>query len=441
MAITITGQPNSFTVKGQKLVYTCTSDNIAEPRFKFIVVVKNELGTQLSEYYISPNPSGVLMFDLRKVINEEVAVDIVDSQQSDGIIHNLPHASTQQFTIAPNGCKKFEVEFGEVFVDGSGDYTPVPNLASSEIYVNDGYLQFRDGYKNTLADYQSNFSGLTKAWLLDREVEFHKESGLTGIVINTNDNESGSVAWWYNDSGLVGVDTGFVAYEIYDAGGLVFSSAATFVAANGGPSASSLVAEDQQVYGGFYPLNIASTNSVFLIGPDLVPDWTYYTLQQVNSAGTSEGSLPLIFVNNCPTSKHTSAQLAWTNSVGGWEYLTFDGRRKDQITSRSKNYTKDIGTYSDTSFGFNTFDRQETPFHVDTNLSYTLYRERASDVDTRLMASLSKSKNVMVNLEGGVNPEWLPVIVTGNNFEMQPTVSSKNQTISVKITIAQIEQA
>jgi hypothetical protein len=440
MAITITDSPNNLTVKGQKLIYVCSSDNTAETGFKYIVVVKDESGTQIGKYYKSPNPAGRLIFDLRSIVDELVKVDIVDSQQSDGIIHNMPHASNQQFTIARKGMKLFEVEFGELY-EVAGVLTEFLNLASDTTYINDGYLQVRNGYKNPLTDYTTNTNGLNKVWLLNREAEFHKESGLTGIVIKSNQSEYGCVAWWFSSTGIIGADTPIVQYNIYDADGLVDSQSLLYEGNFGGPANSSTVAEDQQTYGAFYPGNISDANSVFTDTPANTTDWTYYTLAIYNQEETSISSLPLIFVNSCPSNKHVSSQLAWTNSVGGWEYLTFNGRRKDQVSSRSKNFTRDNGTYSDTTFGFNSFDRMETSFHIDTTLSYTLYKQNASDVDSRLLESLSKSKNVMVNLDGTVDPLWLPVVITGNNFELQPSKSSKNQTLTVRIKLAQTEQA
>ena len=438
MAITLTDSPNDLTVKGQKLFFVCTSSNLSEDNFKFIVVIKDEAGTQIAKYYKSPNLVGRLLFNLRPVINELIKVDVVDSQQSDGIIHNMPHAVNQQFTVALTGMQKFEVEIGEFYDDPGGDEHL--NLASRSVYLNAGCLQYRDGYKNPLLDYQSNDDGTTKAFLLDRETELHKESGLTGVTIKTNNLEYGCVSWFYSASGLIGDNSPIVKYSIYNASGLVSSVSYLYVGNGGGPAAGSSVAKNQQAYGAFYPGNISNADSFYTDTPATVANWTYYTIQLFTNEEADEASLPLIFVNDCAPTKHSPAQLAWTNSVGGWEYLTFNGRVKNSISSSSKNYTRDMGDYNITTYSFNTFDRQETSFHIDSSLSYTLYRQNASDVDSRLLASLAKSQNVMVSLNNTVQPEWLPVIVESPNFNIEPSVSSKNLTLSVKIKLAQQEQ-
>lgn len=445
MAITITESPRDLTLKGQKLMYTCTSTNLSEDGFKFTVVVKDVAGQVIAQYYKNPNPSGVLMFDLRPVVQELIKVDTTDSQQGNAIIHNMPHAANQQFTVAQEGCKYFRVQFGEIY-----DSLTSPNLdlANDTIYLTDGYLQYRDGYRKDLTDLQP-LGESSKFWLLDRDVDFNATTRVTGINIETHDEEYGVVGFWFNGVAESQISSYGYRYTVYDTDGVEADTGFVTMGSDGTPPVQvSLDPEDQQVYGAFYPGNLNSSDSALngLMGvfkPNQVSGgWSYYTIQPVDPVNnTLTIGRSLAFINTCPPSKHTSVQLCWTNSVGGWEYLTFNGRRKDEVSSKSKNYTKDIGTYADTTFDFNAFDRQETSFHIDTTISYTLYRQNASDVDTRLLESLSKSKNVMVNLDGGEDPLWLPVIVTGNKFEMQPTTSSKNQTITVRIKLAQTEQA
>ena len=433
MAITIQQSPNTLTVKGQKLIFTASSDNTAEPNFKYVVVVKDESANEIAKFYISPNPLGVLHFDLRRVVEEDVKIDVTDNFTTDEIIHNI----VTPISVAPNGCKYYEVEIGEYYGDPVAEYL---DLDSDFVYLNDGYLQPRDGYRNPLTEYQSSFTGKPKTWLVNREVETYPIAFDEGVVIKTNDNEYGTVAWWYSSIGIIGDYTPVLRYQIYDSDGIIDTQFINYSGGFGGPAFGSTAAQDQQLYGGFYPANL-NDGGVFTELPSGNPDWVYYTLTLFDETGLIQSSLPLFFVNTCPSSKHTDVQLAWRNTLGGWEYMTFNGRRKDEVKSKSKNYTRILGTYADSTFTFNDFDRQDTPFHVDSALSYTLYRQQATDVDTRLMASLSKSTNVMINLEGGEYPQWLPVVLERANFEMQPTKSSKNQTITVKVKLAQTENA
>lgn len=435
MAITVDDTPNAMTVKGQKLIYVCSSDNTTETGFKYIVVVKDSGATQIAKFYIPANPAGSLIFDLRQVVYGLVNVDTVDSQQSDGIIHNLPHASDQQVTIAPQGSKKFTVEFGEYY-----DSTEDLALETETIYITDGSLNPADGYQNTMPEFDSALT-TDRGFLLNREEEYFPLGDVTGVIIETNESEWGVVAFKYDSTGLFSSTADAIQYGIYDSGGTLVGVKTTqsLGASYGGASTGSTDGEDKLLYFGAYPSNINSANSPIIINfqPQSVANWSYYTMRLWDSGLGAAASRYLIFVNTCPPQKHQQAQLAWTNTVGGWEYLSFNGRTNHTVKSKSKEYTKTLASYAGTTFGYDTFDRQTTPFHIDTELMYTLTKANSSDVDTRLMESLAKSKNVMVSLTPS---EWLPVTVEGANFEMQPNVISKQTVITVKIKLAQVQE-
>ena len=163
MAITITDSPNTFTFKGQRLVYTATSTNTAQTGFKFIVEVKDG-ATTLGKYYIPQNPANILVFDIAEVVRELIQVDTNDDL-GNGLVHTLPNVSAKQMSKALNGIKKLDVQIGEVYGDPLVEYT---NLANDVVVLTGGNIQAREGYQYALSEYIADGS-TKKVFLTNRK--------------------------------------------------------------------------------------------------------------------------------------------------------------------------------------------------------------------------------------------------------------------------------
>lgn len=422
MSVAITDSPNSLTVKGQPLVWVCTSTSQAQPGFKFIVVVKNEAGTQIAKYYIPKNPADRLIFDLQDVIREGVKVDTIDSQQT-GLVHNLPLAANQFMTVADTGCKLYELELGEVY-EVAGVLTEFLNLTTDTIYLFDGYLQIKDGYQNTLSDYQPN--GSTKKGFLT-----NREEG-----IKASESDFGTLAFLNDDGTLISSGATKLQYKIYDAAGLQGTDTFTINSSYGGELPTSTTAEDKLIYFGALPGNVNDTDHPVnvLYKPSAITDWTYYTWQLFDTAGTTAQSEAIQVVNTPFPCKHTPIMVAWTNPLGSWEYLRFDARPSKTLQAQSKDYQKTVGAYDGTTFGFDTFSRQITPYHIESSKNYTLKSDFLSFEETELCTYLLKSKNVMMYMG-----EWLPIIVSTSSVKYETEQIRKRLTIELSVELAQKE--
>ena len=432
MSVAITDSPNSLTVKGQPLVWVCTSTNQAQTGFKFIVVVKNEAGTQIAKYYIPKNPADVLIFDLQDVVREGVKTDTVDSQQADAIIHTMPHATDKFMTVGNTGCKLYEVEFGEVYGDPLTEYT---NLNSDTVYLIDGYLQVKDGYQNTLSDYQPNGAAV-KGFLTNRVSSYISVAGASRPHIRASESDYGTLAFLNDDGTVISSGATKLQYQIYDSAGLQGTDTFTIGSAYGGESPSSTVAEDKLLYFGALPGNVNDADHPVnvLYKPSAITDWAYYTWRLYDTAGTTPQSLPFLVVNTPFPCKHTPVMVAWTNPLGAWEYLRFDARPAKTLQATSKNYQQTVGTYEGTTFGYDTFSRQTTPYHVESTKNYTLKSDFLTFEETELCTYLLKSKNVMMYMG-----EWLPIVVSTNSVKYETEQISKRLTVELNVELAQRE--
>ena len=432
MAVTITDRPNNLTPKGQKLIFTATSTENAQTGFKFVVVVKDESGTQIAKYYVPKNPSNILIFDLQNVVDSFVQADTGDSQQSGAIIHGMPHAVDKFMTVANTGCKKYTIEFGEVYGDPLVEY--FSPLVDEDIYLFDGYIQIKEGYQNPLSEYQPDDS--TKVgFLTNREVSYIPELGASRPHIRATETDYGTLALLNDDTGLISSDTDQIHYLIYDSGGVVGGDTFTINSTYGGELPSSTTAEDKLIYFGALPANVNDADHPVnvLYKPSGVTDWIYYTWQLQNSGGVNR-SLPFVVLNKANPCKHTPVMVAWVNTLGAWDYMRFDARHQETIQANSKDYMKTVGTYDGSTFDFKTFDRQKTPYQMEATRMMTLNTGTIYPEETVLLTHMIKSKNVMIYID-----QWLPIVVSSKSLKYETEPISKRLTASIKIEIAQEE--
>jgi hypothetical protein len=430
MAITITDQPNPLTVKGQKLIYTATSNNSGATNFKYIVEVFNGALTSIAKLYIPQNPQGVLIFDLAEIIREEVKVDTED-YDNQGLIHTLPNASLKFMSKAARGIDYYTIQIGEVYGDPLVEYL---GLSTSNKYITSGALQAREGYKNPLTNYIASSSSV-KGFLTERQASVNNTIDKDLIEIRTNELDYGSLAVW-NDSTVLSSTATRLRYRIYDStGALFFSQALTFSTVYASDTPGSATISAKLTYFGAFPGNINKANHPITTKPSTVPNWKYYTWELIDS-GSSPVSQPIIFLNTPNPCKHNPVTLAWANSLGAWDYFRLDARTGRTITTTAKNYQKTLGDYSNSTYSFNTWDRQRVPYQVDAKLRYSLNSESLTKEDTQLLKNVIKSKNVMLYIDEA----WLPVTVITSSFRYETETISKRLTASFEVELSQVEQ-
>lgn len=429
MAITITDRPNTFTFKGQRLIYTATSTNTAQTGFKFIVEVKDG-ATTLGKYYIPQNPSGVLVFDIAEVVREYINVDTNDDL-GNGLIHTLPNVSTKQMSKATKGIAKIGVQIGEVYGDPLVEYT---NLAEHRLYLTGGNIQAREGYRYALSEYVAD-SSTKKVFLTNRKPSPLNVISKDHIEVKCTDTDYGSMAVWNDDTILSSTATK-IMYRIYDSGGLVGSQSMSFSTTNGSDLPSSADAKAKLTYIGLFPANWSSSNSPLLSSyrPINVSGWRYYTIEMLDAVNASV-SEPIYFVNTPSPCKHQPVQLAWVNQLGGWDYFRMDARTSRSITTTAKEYMKTLGDYSSSTYSFDTWSRQQTPYQVDAKLQYILRSEYLSKEDTELLQNVLRSKNVMMYLDG----QWLPIVVKSTQVNYETETISRRLTMTFNVELAQNE--
>ncbi len=136
---------------------------------------------------------------------------------------------------------------------------------------------------------------------------------------------------------------------------------------------------------------------------------------------------------DCRPIKHDPVQLTWANTVGGWDYLRFDGRALKTVNTEDKRYRKTVGSYGEADFTFNAYDRQDTPYHVTAREKYALRNQFFTASERDLLQYAFRSKNVMFRVGSG---DWLPCTIATNSYQVIPA-TSKTFDVSFQIELAQ----
>ena len=64
MAITLQQYPTSPNMVNNTLVYTCTSTQVTQPQYQFVVDIEDESGALIQRVKQQPNPSSKGVFDI-----------------------------------------------------------------------------------------------------------------------------------------------------------------------------------------------------------------------------------------------------------------------------------------------------------------------------------------------------------------------------------------
>ena len=100
MAITIEQQPYLYNVKGQKLIYVVTSDNVSEEGFKFKFDIQS-YGNSIATFFVTPNAQGAGLIDIAQLFHD------FRNYEFFGLIHGY---ETAGFLLTDDAASKNQVD-------------------------------------------------------------------------------------------------------------------------------------------------------------------------------------------------------------------------------------------------------------------------------------------------------------------------------------------
>tara|TARA_R110002073_G_scaffold58635_1_gene148423 strand:- start:599 stop:1846 length:1248 start_codon:yes stop_codon:yes gene_type:complete len=411
MAATISSNPGVLVYPGgQRLMYGFTTSTTITSDFRFVVQVFEFNTTEIGKFYLTPNTNDTSFFDLSQVIEGRLKRDIVDNS-GDAL-----WGATLPFAQSPQNSKGYQVRVGE-FVAG----VETLNQDSDDIYLINGYMQQRLGLNPGFADYYPTAS-TKKVWLTDK-------SSVSDVISYKMSAEDEAVfGFLYND--ITGGSASYVRQQIFDGTGLLATVFSTISVANGSnlPSSAAFVAGGTLVYASVGPSNVLSRNPTW---PTLYPDWTKMESVVINGSFAVIGSV-LKITRDCSTPKNTPTQMAFSNSVGGYDYIRWDGRRVQNLTKQDKSYRPLQGTWDAASFTIDPTGSDTAIYQKDVTERYAL-NALMSSVDFPLLGIAFRSRQIFIK----IGADWLPCTLAESSLQIQSEPISKLTAVSVTAEISQ----
>lgn len=405
MASFLAGAPadNGFLPANQRLIYGIETATTITDAFRFIVQVF-ESGTEIGKYYLAPNAAEVAYFDLGTIAKDRVEPDTSPYALTSGTLFDY---SSKVFTRSNGNLKKYEVKIGEY--NGSSETLA---QATKTLYLLGGREQTSAGLHPDFSNYYGAAAN-RKFWLTDYA------SSSNRITIPARDEDEGYLA--FLNRSTISLATQIV-YTIYYASGAPASTAFELNTTNGAQAPAATTAYGYLTYAAAMPATLVA------LGLNLT-DWTAIDITPFDGALTQRGNSVRI-ERSCKLLRQEATQLAFNNSRGGWDYISFEGKRLTEISSESKPYKALSGTWNAATFTLPAFTAEERYFHKEAKERYTL-SGIFSEQEMEVIRSLFLAKKVLARLTS-----WLPVLVDETSLQIRKD-SSRIYQVSFSVKLAQ----
>ena len=418
MAITIQQQPYIFTALKQKLIVVATSTNIGQPGFRYVLTVSN--GTTTNVFYVQPNLSGALVFDLNPVVNQamDLGVNSTDAVPSLFASTTVQDAATSRnilgiSTIIQEGYEVlglFEVQATEYPLDGSA-------LINAAFQISDGFNPNPSTHFALTSGTSYIMSDLVRSTYAMDDMLSQYSLGANTIGITGFSDDYGVLTIPADDgTALTGNAIDDIQILQFDeAGALLQTDVLNCIIAAGTIN--------------HLPLLPSNINDIF----GLDADWHHYLLNFRNSGGTATARSIAVFKadDECRFDK---IRLGWSNSRGGWDYFNFTKRSEESYSVERKRYRKVVGNYGTANageaFGFNTYDRGMTERSPFVEKMMRIRTDFLTEGQFEYLKNLIYSESVYI-----INPDGsaTPVLIDSNNYTAVKSRSSRKTDLELML--------
>jgi len=412
MAVAFTSEPvDDLNVTNQHLIYVM-NDAVETPDRYIVQVYEQNFafggdGTLIAKIYITPNENDRGVFDLGDLVTNRLAPPTRLQYQSTNRFVMTGYNKVEKADIADTVARKYTLRVGRI-----KDGTETLNQDSSFKYLMGGAWQLKDGKHPSLSDYYTDaLANTAKAWLTNLP---NKSQVITRYMGDEDEGRVGIVATTY-----LGATTYInkVTIELFEADGTsIYTETLTSISSSPYLPAS------------FYWIPCGPGQLQQLFGGNWDDRWGYIEITPLSSTNVQVGA-KYVIRRDCRPIKHQPVQLAWTNTVGGWDGLRFDGRAPKTIQKNEKRFRKDPLTWQEISPSWNTWDRQNTTFHNEGKIRFTLTHDQFTADERALLEYCMRSR--LVYYRYGTE-DWAPCVVDTNSLVIEPS-GSKMYRVSLVI--------
>jgi len=411
MAVAFTSEPvDDINVSNQHLIYTIYDSASTPDRYvvdvheTFNFTQQVSTSTLIAKVYITPNAQNRGVFDLSDIVeNRLIQPTTITGQGGPKFVHNT--GSTEAPAVDDPSVAKYTLQARRL--DNGVESAVGETLVK---YLLNGAWQIKDGKHPSFSEFYCDAASNTaKAWLTN----LPNNSQL--IERHMADEDEGRAQIMQHS--LMGVTCFLnrVRYELRNSSGTLL--------------ASKNLSVNLSV---FLPQNVRNVpmgpvNLEAYFGSDWDETWSYCDLIP-QQTGVQLGATLRIH-RDCRPIKHAPVQLAWANSVGGWDMVRFDARAPKTIQKNEKRFRKDPLDWQGTTTSWQPWDRGTTTFHNEGRKRFTLTHDEFTTDERALLEFCMRSR--LVYYRYGTDA-WAPCVVDTNSLLIEPA-GSKMYRVSLVI--------
>lgn len=393
MAVTVYQSPSSVTPVYNDMVWVIGSTNIAQTNFQYIVDVWYN-GAFRSRFKLPARPDTYAVFNGARVLESLVTYDI---DYADAGIYTCPN-------MFENVVLKFGEEYGSTVVE-------YLNLTVSSVVTSfNASIDVLDFIDFDSTDY--NLNATTQKFL-------------TNAPLATDINLSQNA--WLHFYATAGANVDRAIIKTYNTAG---SLVGTYKLANNFASASGFF----RLTTGTNSLNaIASGNIISGTQPIITSSIASYTVEMATSADAvkSETRTYNIVDASC---KYDTYRIHWLNKLGGFDSFNFDLVSTQKTSISRKNYKKNLGTLTGTTYAYTKQDPQDVVYDTNYKRTVRVTSNWMSNADAIWMEELFTSP--VVYYENSSN-ELIPIVLTSNEYEQKKSQNIKLINYELEFSFAQ----
>ena len=403
-------------------------------------------------------------FDLREIINSQLVNTVFD--QNDNAqpflsIHKIGK-NTPAKPFSENGDNRTdEVQIGAFYVKGYQQFSLTANAVPTEnttttiedtLYYLQASLPLMTA-RSTDSDYiQSNAfnvynaSSATDRFLSDLVVDT-APYGLGSVYRNYvywNDNETTKGDYhtlaFLNDTTNFDSDIEFIEIQYFTASGAIAAVYIENVSGNGGKTPGTITSNTQRLlYFGCGTGNLEAQTDQATAKPSNAANanWIYYTVRGSDDAsGSNYRTAPYYFIKTGLCNKgYKKRRLAWTNSVGGYDYFNFNMKSTQTTEISRNNYNTLLGKYNSSKFFYNNTMRGINTRQTTAVLKEQLNTDWITENEGILIEKLLMSTNV--DIVENMDTEFTQgVVITDSNFIKKTSANNKLIQYTINIEYA-----
>jgi hypothetical protein len=409
MAVTITNTFNDVVALQKPLVLTASSTNTSESKFRYVMTVDVN-GVEVVKVKQQANAGGDVHFDLYQIIKDYFETKYLDGGTE---IHKIITTVDGDDTALFVELNVYE-EYATSATTDPTEYPSTGNATDSFLVINSTF-QFTDGVTPTLAGvYEFNNDTTEIQWLTNMPTRLKTRPGeyQTAAILASDFRGAVSTSLRYS-------------ITFYEADGTQISTAnitrttigmANFVATKSAVNAGVLY---QFIPIGYQNLEDQSFNTS--IRPSTQANLAYYTINIFDNSGDYITKTYRFDIAEC--SRYTPIQLAWVNSLGAWDYYTFELASLKKLNIQRETFRKPFGNWgAGATYTYSQYESGDTIYKIEADKQYTVNSDWLNDSDFEWLQELLMSKEVQFVNENG---DFTPVIITDTDYEFKQDVNNK----------------